>query len=196
LSLAAAALRAGQLVIYPTDTLYALGAQALSAPAVRKVRAAKQREADKALPLVASDSAQAATLCASWPVEAKVLADRFWPGPLTFVVAAAASLPIEVTAGTGSVAIRVPALTLARRLCALAGPLISTSANVAGAAAPSTCDEAVAALGEAVTLALDAGPGGQTPSTIVDLTGPAPRLLRPGAVPWPAVEEALRDVRS
>ena len=63
-------------------------------------------------------------------------------------------------------------------LCALAGPLISTSANVAGAAAPSTCAEAVAALGDVVAFALDAGPGGQTPSTIVDLTGPAPRLLR------------------
>lgn len=193
LSLAAAALRAGELVIYPTDTLYALGAQASSPLAVERVRTAKGREAGKALPLVASDAAQAATLSASWPAAARVLAGRFWPGPLTLVVPAAPALPAEVTAGTGSVAVRVPGLATARRLCALAGPLVSTSANVAGGVAPSTCDEAVTALGEAVSLALDAGPGGRTPSTIVDVTGSIPRLLRPGAVPWREVEEALRN---
>jgi len=196
LSEAAAALRAGELVIYPTDTLYALGAQASNPLAVGRARAAKGRETEKALPLVASDAAQAAGLCASWPVTARVLAGRFWPGPLTVVVPAAPTLPREVTAGSGSVAVRVPALAAARRLCELAGPLISTSANVAGGAAPSTCDEAVAALGERVALALDAGPGSRTASTIVDLTGPVPRLIRPGVVPWLEVEEALRNASS
>src|SRR5204862_5432656 len=116
------------------------------------------------------------------------LVARFWPGPLTLVVAARAEVPSAVTAGTGTVAVRVPALELPRALCRGAGPLVSTSANRSGEPPPLTCAEALAEVGAAAVLALDAGPGRPLASTVVDLTVRPPRLLRAGAVPWEDVE--------
>ena len=180
---AAAVLEAGGLLIYPTDTLYAIGGRALDPAAGEKVRAAKGREA-KPLPLVAADAEQARSLATAFPLDALRLAQRFWPGPLTLILPSSPSVPESVSAGTGTVAVRVPGLVLARRLCARAGPLISTSANLSGGPSPVTCQDAVAAVGQAATLALDAGPGRPMASTIVDLTGPSARLVRSGAVPW------------
>jgi L-threonylcarbamoyladenylate synthase len=188
---AVAALDAGGLLIYPTDTLYAIGGRALEAAAGRKVRDAKGREA-KPLPLIAADLDQVTTLVADLPATALRLAERFWPGPLTVILASGAVVPDEVTAGTGTLAVRVPALGLARRLCQAAGPLISTSANRAGAPPPTTCQEAGASVGSAAALALDAGPGSQVASTIVDLTGTPPRLVRSGAVAWADVLASLQ----
>jgi L-threonylcarbamoyladenylate synthase len=188
---AVSALDAGGLLLYPTDTLYAIGGRAVEAAAGRKVRDAKGREA-KPLPLIAADLDQVTTLVADLPAAALRLADRFWPGPLTVILASGAIVPDEVTAGTGTVAVRVPALALARRLCQAAGPLISTSANRAGAPPPSTCAEAVAGVGTAAALALDAGPGSRVASTIVDLTGTPPRLVRSGAVAWADVLASLQ----
>ncbi len=184
-------LREGKLLIYPTDTLYALGARALEAAAVAAVRGAKQREEQKPLPLIASDLAQAVGLCSRWPEEAGVVAEHFWPGPLTLVLPAAMHVPHEVTGRGTTVAVRVPALTLARVLCQEAGPLVATSANRSGAPPPLTCAEAVAAVGKAVALALDAGPGRPQPSTIVDVSGDQPRLLRAGAVSWEEILDVL-----
>jgi L-threonylcarbamoyladenylate synthase len=178
-----------ELLIYPTDTLYALGGSARSAEAARRVRQAKGRDDGKPLPVIAADLASARVLARAWTPAMQRLADAFWPGPLTLVVSAADSLPEALTAGTGTVAVRVPNLPLTRALCAAAGPLISTSANRQGRAAPVTCAEAVAEVGAAAVLAIDAGPGSSRPSTMVELTGPAPRLIRPGAVPW---EDVLR----
>jgi L-threonylcarbamoyladenylate synthase len=188
---AVAALDAGGLLIYPTDTLYALGGRGRDAAAGRKVRAAKGRDA-RPLPLIAADLEQVLGLAADVPAPALLLAERFWPGPLTVILASRRDVPDEVTAETATVAVRVPALALARRLCRDAGPLISTSANLSGAAAPLTCAEAVAGVGAAAALALDAGPGRSVASTIVDLTGAAPRLVRSGAVPWAEVLAALQ----
>lgn len=188
---AVAALDAGGILIYPTDTLYALGGRARDAAAGRKVRAAKGRDA-RPLPIIASDLEQYADLAAGPSPPARRLAEKFWPGPLTVIVACRRDVPDEITAGTGTIAVRVPALALARHLCRAAGPLISTSANLSGAAAPVTCAEAVAGVGAAAALALDAGPGRPVASTIVDLTGEIPRLVRAGAVPWTDVLAALR----
>ena len=188
---AVAALDAGGILIYPTDTLYALGGRARDAAAGRKVRAAKGRDA-RPLPIIASDLEQYAGLVAGPSAPARRLAEKFWPGPLTVIVACRRDVPDEITAGTGTIAVRVPALALARHLCRAAGPLISTSANLSGAAAPVTCAEAVAGVGAAAALALDAGPGRPVASTIVDLTGEIPRLVRAGAVPWTDVLAALR----
>jgi L-threonylcarbamoyladenylate synthase len=188
---AVAVLAGGDLIIYPTDTLYALGGRALDPAAGRKVRAAKRRDA-KPLPVIASDLEQVTTLAADIPATALRLAERFWPGSLTVILASRREVPEEVTAGTVTIAVRVPALDLARRLCEGAGPLISTSANLAGAAAPMTCEEAVAAVGGAAALALDGGPGRLLASTIVDLTGSPVRLVRSGAVPWADVLACLQ----
>jgi L-threonylcarbamoyladenylate synthase len=187
---ALAVLAAGDLLIYPTDTLYALGGRALDPAAGRKVRAAKGRER-KPLPVIAADLEQVTTLAADVPAAALRLAERFWPGPLTVILASRRDVPDEVTAGTATIAVRVPSLALARRLCERAGPLISTSANLAGAAAPMTCEEAVAGVGGAAALALDAGPGRPLASTIVDLTATPIRLVRSGAVAWADVLASL-----
>ena len=181
------ALLAGEILIYPTDTLYAVGGAALVAEAARRVRAAKGREAAKALPTVAADLEQVVSLCGPLSRGAAALAARFWPGPLTLVLRAAVGLPPELTAGEATIAVRVPARALTRELCRLAGPLISTSANRSGEPPALTCAEAVEVLGGSVAWAIDAGPGGTTASTIVDATEAAPRLLRPGAVDWEAV---------
>ena len=188
---ATSALAAGSLLIYPTDTLYALGGLALRPEVGRAVRAAKGREEGKPLPLVASGLEQARSLCASWPEAAALLAARFWPGPLSLIVPAGPEVPSDVTSGTGTVAVRVPARELTRRLCA-AGPLIATSANRAGQPPPLQCADAVAAVGASAALALDGGPGRPASSTIVDLTQATPRLLRPGPVEWEDVLATLR----
>jgi L-threonylcarbamoyladenylate synthase len=187
----AEALAGGALAIFPTDTLYALGGRALDPAAGRRVREAKGRPGGQPLPLVASDLEQARALCASWPQDAERLAAEFWPGPLTIVLAAAPDVPLEVTSGTGTVAVRVPGLAVTVALCAAAGALISTSANRTGVRAPLTCEEAVAGVGAAAAIALDGGPGRPLASTIVDLTGDAPVLLRAGAVAWADVMAVL-----
>jgi L-threonylcarbamoyladenylate synthase len=192
LARAVALLAEGALLVYPTDTLYALGGRALDAAAVERVREAKGRSPHKPLPVVAADAEQARTLCGDWPSVAEALAARFWPGPLTLVLPAAAGLPQALTAGAEGVAVRVPGLPLTRALCAGAGPLVSTSANLAGGPGPRTCAEAVAAVGESAAQALDAGPGRPVASTIVDLAGSAARLLRAGAVAWDEVRAVLR----
>jgi L-threonylcarbamoyladenylate synthase len=191
-SRAADLLAARRLIIYPTDTLYALGGRALDPVAARAVREAKGREDGKPLPLIAASLEQVKTLCSAWTPAAQALAERFWPGPLTLVLAAQPAVPEEVTAGKGTIAVRVPALELARALCRAAGPLVSTSANRAGAAPPITCAEAVEAVGAAAALALDGGPGRPRASTIVDLAREPPLLLRAGAITWADIEGVLR----
>jgi L-threonylcarbamoyladenylate synthase len=185
------ALGAG-LVIFPTDTFYALGARVGEPALVRRAREAKGRPDEKPLPLVAAEPAQARALCAGWPPLAEELAGRFWPGPLTLVLPAAPGVPREVTSGSGTVAVRVPALALARALCARSGPLVSTSANRSGEPPPLTCAEACRGVGGFAALALDGGPGRPLPSTIVSVAGGRAELLREGALPWAEVLRVLR----
>jgi L-threonylcarbamoyladenylate synthase len=179
------------LLIYPTETLYALGGVPTRDVATL-VRQAKGRDDARPLPLIAGNREQARALCREWSELAELLAQRFWPGPLTLVLPAHWGLVREVTAGTGSVAVRVPGLALARALCDGAGPLISTSANLQAGAAPASCADALAVVGERAALALDAGALGGVPSTILDLTR-APRLLRAGALPLERLSGALRE---
>jgi L-threonylcarbamoyladenylate synthase len=186
----------GGLVIYPTDTLYAIGCRALDGAALRSLREAKGREADKALPVIAADVAQAKSLVSCWSEAAQRLSDAFWPGPLTLVLTAAPSLPAPLLAGARTVAVRVPASTAACALARLAGPLVSTSANRSGERPCVTVDLAVAAFPRA-TLAFDAGLLDGAPSTIVDLAGAAEgfQILREGRISKEMIEEALRRRR-
>ena len=182
----------GALVIYPTDTLYAIGCRALDGAAVLHLRRAKGREADKALPVIVADVAQARSIAASWPASAQRLAEVFWPGPLTLVVPAGPNIPLELLAGASSVAMRAPASRLARTLARAAGPLVSTSANIAGEPPCATVDSAAAAFPLA-TLAFDVGPLAGEPSTIVDVCDPGGevRVVRSGRVSVEAIETAL-----
>ncbi len=192
---AAQVLWEGALIIYPTDTLYALGGRAWDDEAARRVIALKGRQAGKAFPLVAADIEQARSLCDQWPDAAAALAERFWPGPLSLVLPARPVVPEEVTGPARTVAVRVPACKCARSLCGLAGPLIATSANRSGEPPAAGCSDALSQVGEGVALALDGGPGGTVASSLVDLSAGAPRLLRAGVVAWEQIDEALRVLR-
>jgi L-threonylcarbamoyladenylate synthase len=191
---AAAALRSGGIAAIPTDTLYGLAANPFDAAAVASIFRIKSRELERALPIVAADLAQARSVSGVWPDLADQLAWRFWPGPLTLVVSGSPQLAGEVTGGGGTVGVRVPAHVVTRHVCAAAGmPLTATSANISGRPATSDPDIVAAELGAHLDLLLDAGqtPGGP-PSTIVDVTGGEPRLIRAGAIPWDDVVAAAQ----
>lgn len=181
---AAALLRAGGLVAFPTETVYGLGANALDAAAVRRIFAAKGRPAYNPLIAHVADVAGARALVREWPPLAQALADRFWPGPLTLVLPKRPEVPDEVTAGRDSVAVRVPAHPVARALLAATGlPLAAPSANRFTELSPVTAAQVARSLGSGVDLILD---GGRTDvgieSTVVDLSVSPPVLLRPGTI--------------
>ncbi len=189
---AARVLRAGGLVAFPTETVYGLGADALNQAAVKKIFAAKGRPATNPLIVHLSDSGAARELAGEWPAPAGALAKAFWPGPLTLVVPKRPEVPDQVTAGLGTVALRVPAHPVATALLREARlPLAAPSANRSGEVSPTTAAHVERALGDAVDMILDAGSTEVgIESTVVDLTGRWPVLLRPGGVSL----ERLRSV--
>ncbi len=181
---AVALLRAGELAAFPTDTVYGVGALVWDAAAVHRLYLAKLRPGDKAIPVLLADPADLALVAHDLSPDALRLAAAFWPGPLTLVVPKAPSIPAEVTAGSDTLAVRVPDHDLARALIrAVGAPLAATSANLSGQTSPVTAGDVAAQLAGRVAIILDGGPcPGGVPSTIVDLTGPEPRLLRPGPI--------------
>jgi L-threonylcarbamoyladenylate synthase len=181
---AARVLRAGGLVAFPTESFYGLGASALDARAVRRVFEAKGRPASMPLLVVVDAPAMLAAVVAEVPERARALMARHWPGPLTLVFKATPGVPSEVTGGTGTIGVRVPAHPVPRLLAARAGtPVTAPSANPTGGPPPTTAAEVLAGLGDAVDLVLDAGPtAGGAPSTVLDVTVDPPRVLRQGAV--------------
>jgi len=181
----AEALLGGAVAAYPTETFYALGAASFSKRGVERIYRLKGRDASKPLSVIASDLDMVAEIVAPLPAAFAALAAEFWPGPLTLVLPAAASLP-EFLVGPGrTIAVRIPPLAWLRSLVAeLAEPLTATSANLAGQKELSDPAEVAALVTGKVEWLLDGGrtPGG-LPSTIVDITGEVPRVLREGAIP-------------
>lgn len=172
---AAACLRQGGLVIFPTETVYGVGVHADDPSAVARLYEAKGRAVEKQLTLHVATAEAARRLPVVWSPVATTLAQRFWPGPLTLVLAR--------QDGDGTVGIRVPKHAVAEALLTAARvPVAASSANRSGQPAPTTAQAAVAALGDTVSVVLDDGPCvvGE-PSTVIDCSGPAPRILRPGA---------------
>ena len=190
---AADALIAGGIVAYPTDTLYGLGADPTQAPAIERLCRLKSRSARAGVPLIAASEAQVESAAGVLPPLGRRLAARFWPGPLTLVFEPAASFAAGVCAADGSVAIRVPRAPAARRLAELCGvPITATSANLAGRPPAATAAEIVAGLGGAVALVLQQATAlTGAPSTIVDVRGARPLLIREGAVAWSRVLQSL-----
>jgi L-threonylcarbamoyladenylate synthase len=194
LSRAAAVVRAGGIVAYPTDTLYGLAANPGSAAAVAQLYRIKGRPVDLAVPLIASGIEQIEAAGGLFEPATRRLAGSFWPGPLTLVLPAWAGLDPGVHAGRGTVGVRVPDHLIARMLAELCGwPITSTSANRSGAPATMDPEEVRRTLGGELDGLIDAGrsPGG-LPSTIVDASGGVPRLVRAGAVPWDRVLECVQ----
>ena len=193
---APAAIAAGTILAFPTETFYGLGVDPAREDAVAAIFAAKGRAAGEALPLIAADTGAARGLASQWSETADRLAAAFWPGPLTLVVPVrTGAVAPGVTAGRDTVAVRVPGHALARVLagCAPAGVLTATSANRSGSPALATPDDVERALGEGVALIVDGGPSpGGLASTIVDVTGRNPRLIREGPVGFDRVLEFLR----
>ncbi len=189
---AAAALRAGCLVAFPTETVYGLGALALDADAVRRIFAAKGRPAHNPLIVHIADISEVSQVAASWPDAAERLARRFWPGPLTLVVPRGAAVPDATTAGGPTVALRVPAHPVALALLRATGaPIAAPSANRSGELSPTRAEHVLRGLDGRIDLVLDAGPTtGGVESTVVDVSKSPPRLLRPGLI-GPAELEAV-----
>lgn len=194
---AASILTHGGLVIYPTETFYALGAVPALPEALARIYAVKGRQTGKPLPLIASRMEAALSAVSNWPESADVLAAAFWPGPLTLLLPAASSLPLILHAGTGKVAIRISSHPVAVLLAQLAGGLlVSTSANRSGAPPPDNSESLPPALLHGVEGLLDAGRlCGGLPSTIVDVTAAPPVLLRAGALDWNDISRALDAAR-
>jgi L-threonylcarbamoyladenylate synthase len=188
-------LRAGELVAFPTETVYGLGADAANAEAVRKIYVLKGRPAAHPVIVHLGDAAQLDQWAIGIPEAARKLARALWPGPLTLVLKRAATVPDAVTGGQDTVGLRVPSHPVARALLtAFGGGIAAPSANQFGRVSPTLPEHVFADFALAVPLILD---GGATSvgieSTIVDLSGERPRLLRPGGVPVAAIEELLGE---
>ena len=185
--------RAGGLLIFPTDTVYGLGARADRDQPVQRIYEAKGRPGHLALPVLAASTQGARRAAAEWSPAAQALAEAVWPGPLTIVVPAWEGLSPLVTAGRGTVGLRVPDYPPLRGwLAACEFPVAVTSANRSGEAAATEARELPPELREAVDLLLDGGfcPG-STPSTVVDVTSSPPRVLRTGPITEQDILRAL-----
>lgn len=187
---AAAVLRAGGLVAFPTETVYGLGANALDAAAVRRIFEAKGRPARNPLIVHIAEASEALRVVAAWPETAARLAERFWPGPLTLVLPRRSEVPDVVTGGGATVAVRVPAHPVAQALLRAAGvPVAAPSANRSTRLSPTRAEHILHELGGRIDLILDGGPTpGGIESTVLDVMTVPPRLLRPGLVEAAALE--------
>jgi L-threonylcarbamoyladenylate synthase len=170
-----------------------VGAVVWELQAVRRLYEVKLRPPGKAIPVLLADAADLSLVAGDLSRAVMQLVARLWPGPLTVVVPRAAAVPDEVTAGGDTVAVRVPDHDLARALIRAAGaPLAATSANLSGQQSPVTAREVAAQLGSRIPLVLDGGPcPGGVASTVVDLTGPTPVILRPGPLGMEEILSAL-----
>ncbi|WP_446220858.1 L-threonylcarbamoyladenylate synthase [Micromonospora sp. IBHARD004] len=193
---AAAVLRAGGLVAFPTETVYGLGANALDARAAARIFEAKARPSFDPLITHLADAADLPALVGAVPPAVAALVERFWPGPLTLIVDRPAAIPPIVTSGLDTMAVRVPDEPSARALIAAAGvPVAAPSANRFGQLSPTRAEHVVAGLGDAVDVVLDGGPTRcGIESTIVDARGDRPVVLRLGALPVEALVEAVGPV--
>ncbi|MEU3775953.1 L-threonylcarbamoyladenylate synthase [Streptomyces sp. NPDC046876] len=192
---AASAVRRGELVVLPTDTLYGIGADAFSAEAVGDLLAAKGRGRNMPTPVLIGSPNTLHGLVTDFSEQAWELVDAFWPGALTLVAKHQPSLAWDLGETRGTVAVRMPLHPVAIELLTEVGPMAVSSANLTGHPAPEDCDAARAMLGDSVSVYLDAGPTpGIQPSSIVDVTGKVPVLLREGALTAEQLREVVPDL--
>jgi L-threonylcarbamoyladenylate synthase len=183
ISAAVTTIRAAGLVVLPTDTVYGLGADAFTPEAVQGLLAAKGRGRNMPPPVLVGSVRAASALTESLGAYGQDLIDEFWPGPLTLIFRASSTLKWDLGDTNGTVAVRMPLHPVALELLRRTGPLAVSSANKTGAPSATTAADAEAQLGGEVEVYLDGGPcPDSVPSTIVDLTGSVPRVLRAGAV--------------
>ena len=191
------ALAQGRVIAFPTDTVYGVGADPWEPAAVARIYAAKERDAGKPIPLLVAGPDHLWRVVPGLPPVAQALSTAFWPGPLTLVVPRRATLPDIVTAGGPTVGLRMPdhpwTLTLLR---AAGGALAVTSANRSGQGDLTTAEAVRRELGGRIPLIIDGGPSpGGVASTVVDCSGPEPRVLREGAIPAAMISAAVQVIR-
>ena len=184
----------GQIIVCPTDTLYALVADAKNLTATERIYAIKSRSTDQPLPIIAADVQQVNDQVGALSQLGERLASIFWPGPLTLVVSAHTALGDQCKAADSSVAVRVPDQNFTREVISEVGhPVTATSANVSGDTAISRIGDLSQEIRDGVDLIVDVGTlAGGAPSTIVDVRYAKPILIRDGAVPWNRVLESLQ----
>jgi len=177
-------LAANGVIVYPTETFYGLGANCFSRPALQRIFEIKKRPGSKGLPVLVSDLEMARGLAAEIPPAFQVLASRFWPGPLTVVLKAASHLPAELAGPGRTIGIRLPAVIWLQELIrTIVLPLVTTSANISGQGEIESAEEVQSVFTGKVDLIVDGGKTlGGKPSTVVDLTGDWPVLVREGAI--------------
>lgn len=187
-------LAAGEAIVYPTETFYALGVDALSSDALERLFAIKGREPGKPVALIAADSAMAFAVAREIPAQARVLAEAFWPGPLTLILPAREGIPAALIGADGGVGVRVSSHPIARALAAgLQRPLTATSANLAGEPPAVEPESARRAFGDKVKVFVEGGRlAGGAPSTMVSVNRTGIRVLRAGAVSERQLAAALR----
>lgn len=180
---AAAALGRGELVVFPTDTVYGVGANAFDEEAIKSIYTIKGRPAEKGIPILLADITDLGKVAASVPQAAQNLLTQFWPGPLTLILPKRDGLPPSISTNSG-IAVRIPANETARAVIRASGGAVATSsANRSGHSPAQTADQALSELGGLVDIVLDGGPTGKlVPSTIVDCTGKKLRILRQGPI--------------
>lgn len=181
---ALAALSAGDAIVYPTETFYALGVDALSPDALERLFEIKGREPGKPVALIAADAAMAFSVAREVPAQARALAETFWPGPLTLVLPACDGIPAALIGADGGVGVRVSSHPIARALAAgLRRPITATSANLAGKPPAVDLITARRGLGDRIKVFVEGGRlTGGTPSTVVAVGRDGMRMLRPGAI--------------
>ena len=187
---AAEALGKGLVVGIPTDTVYGLAVDATVPGATDRVFAAKRRPREVDLPVLVASIEQAMDLVTAPPPVAFRLMEQYWPGPLTLVLPRRPGLNADLGDDEATIGLRCPAHPVPLALCASAGPLATTSANVHGQPTIETAAAVAAAFGDAVAVVLDGGPATGSPSTVVDCTGVEPRLLREGRLSWSVLQSA------
>ncbi len=189
-------LRGGGIIAFPTDTVYGLGADMSNCKAVKRIYEVKNRPKDMSFPLLISNISQLKKLTEEIPEMAFIMAKYFWPGGLTLIMRKANTLP-EYISSQSTVAVRIPRHPIPLALIKYLGkPIIGTSANISGGQSALTADEVRRQLGNKVDLILDGGetPGGNE-STIIDITGVEPVVLRQGIIPQGDIERVINDYR-
>ncbi|ASJ09619.1 threonylcarbamoyl-AMP synthase [Thermococcus siculi] len=185
----------GKLVAFPTETVYGLGADALNARAVKRIFEAKGRPADNPLIIHIADFDDLGKLAREIPEEAKLLAEKFWPGPLTMVLPKEEGVPDVTTGGLDTVAVRMPAHPIALALIRASTPIAAPSANISGKPSPTLAEHVIDDFYGRIEAIID---GGETrvgvESTVIDLTSERPTLLRPGGLPLEEIEKVIGEV--
>ena len=186
-------LKRGGVIAFPTQGLYGIGADALNSSAVERVFAIKRRSSDKPLLVLVPDREAVSEVAADIPVAASKLMDVFWPGQVTIILKALTGIPENLVAGTGQIGVRISGHPVTKNLVNMFGrPITGTSANISGQPGCHRIEDFGRQLLEQLDLVLDAGElAGGKGSTVVDVTGPSPVVIREGVIPKPKILAAL-----